>query len=112
MTKLNQADVIAMREAYADGATQLSLAAKYGLRQTAVSKVVCGLVHRDAGGPITNTGRASGERHGKSKLTSAQVDDLRFMHSLGYTNNELGERFGISTSQVRLIANGTARANG
>jgi hypothetical protein len=112
MTILTEQAVIEIREAYASGVTQKELADLYRCRQTNISKIVRGDTRANVAGPLIQTGRASGERHGLSKLTTAQVKELRLHRELGYTFKELGVIFGIGQTQARQIALGLARKDG
>lgn len=49
---------------------------------------------------------ARGERHGRSKLTVAQVAELRRLRAAGATQTSLAERFGISQPHVSAICRG------
>lgn len=44
-----------------------------------------------------------GEQHGNSKLTTAQVVEMRRLHALGKTQGELGKIFETSQTNVGLI---------
>lgn len=50
--------------------------------------------------------KRTGERHGRAKLTAAQVDEIRVAHSLGKSCTALGKEFGVSRGAVRLIIQG------
>jgi len=53
-SKLSEEEVIEIREMYATGDyTQAELAEEFGVRQTAISRIVRGEVYRYVGGPIT-----------------------------------------------------------
>ena len=113
MTILNDDQVTQIRAAYAKGARQVDLAKRFGVRQTTISSVVTGVLHRKAPGPITNTFRATGERHGLVKLSSEQVDELRLTREIQpMSYRDLGNLFGISPSQARAICIGKVRKNG
>lgn len=50
--------------------------------------------------------RQKGSKHGRSKLTDLQVEEIRELHSLGnYTQRYLGRLFGVSYQQVSRIVN-------
>lgn len=113
MTTLTNTQVHAIRNLYAKGAKQIDLAKHFKVRQTTISSVVTGILHKDAPGPITHTFRASGERHGLARVTTAQVEELRLTKQIqDISYRELGKMFGISASQARAIAIGEARKNG
>lgn len=57
--------------------------------------------------------RPRGESHGQSKLSAAQVAEIRRLFLLGeYRGLELAARFAISRSQVSRIVRGTSWADG
>lgn len=113
MTILNENQVEFIRTAYAKGARQIDLAEQFGVRQTTISSVVTGILHKKVAGPITNTFRATGERHGLAKLSSAQVEELKLTREIQpMSYRKLGDLFGISPSQARAICIGRARKNG
>lgn len=53
-----------------------------------------------------------GERHHKSKLTSAQVADIRAALAAGTSGSRLAESFGVSRSAISHIKSGRTRAKG
>ena len=113
MTTLTDTQVHAIRNLYAKGAKQIDLAKHFKVRQTTISSVVTGLLHKDAPGPLTHTHRASGERHGLAKLTTSQVEELRLTKQIqDISYRDLGKMFGITASQARAIYVGKARKNG
>lgn len=48
----------------------------------------------------------SGEKNGRSKLSTANVIDIRLLHSQGISVAELSRRFGVAHSSVSDIVNG------
>jgi hypothetical protein len=58
MSKLTEAAVLEIREAYAAGALLKTLAARYGVLPTNVIHVVRGVTWRAVGGPIFPNGRS------------------------------------------------------
>lgn len=113
MTILNNTQVHAIRNLYAKGARQIDLANHFKVRQTTISSIVTGLLHKDAPGPLTHTHRASGQRHGLAKLSTKQVEELRLAREIQpLSYRDLGKMFGITASQARAICIGKARKNG
>lgn len=51
------------------------------------------------------SGCLPGEKNGRAKLTSAQVEEIRRTAKCG-TYSKLGRRYGVSGQQIRRIANG------
>lgn len=111
--RINDAQVQQIRQLYADGQSQSQIAKSFGMRQTNVSKIVRGDTHKNAPGPINKVGRASGERHGLTKLSTEEVAQMRTMRTeLGTSYNDLSRVFNLSPTQCRLICMGVARLNG
>lgn len=52
--------------------------------------------------------QAMGEGHGNSKMTDDSVSDLLRLRLLGWSTARLADRFGISKTAAKRIANGTA----
>lgn len=48
---------------------------------------------------------ATGQRHGRSKLTDHEVELMREMHESGMAEKDLAEKFEISRSQVCKLVN-------
>lgn len=112
MTTISDQSVIEIREAYASGVTQAELAKLYQCRQTNISKIIRGDTRANVAGPLSQPGRASGERHGLSKLTTAQVIEIRGLRELGVKFKDIAGMFSISQTQARQVALGLARKNG
>lgn len=113
MTILNNTQVTQIRTLYARGVKQADLAKQFNVRQTTISSIVTGILHKKADGPITRTFRATGERHGLTKLSSNQVEELKLAREIQpLSYRELGVMFGISASQARAICIGKARKHG
>ena len=113
MSKIDNNQVQKIRELYAEGHSQSRIAMRFGIRQTNVSKIVRGDTHRNAPGPINKVGRATGERHGLTKLSTEEVGQMRTMRTeLGTSYNDLSRVFNLSPTQCRLICTGVARVNG
>ena len=94
--RLTDSEVVALRQGYRDGKTQVVLAAVFGVSQSTVSSLVLGRVRIAAGGPITTRPR--------QKLTDAEVTELRRRASDGASNGALATLFGITPPTVsRLI---------
>lgn len=51
-------------------------------------------------------GDQTGEKNGAAKLTASQVDQIKALISVGYTNTAIGKRFGITHSLVSRIRRG------
>jgi hypothetical protein len=49
---------------------------------------------------------AAGERHGRSKLTRANVDEARELRAAGWSTGRLAERYGVSRNTICYALNG------
>lgn len=101
MTKkqLTLQDVAVIRERYADGAaTQVELAAAFGMTQATISRVV--------GGRVFVANRAPRARR-KRKLTSEQVQTIRYRRCTEkITLRELAVDFQLTVPEVQSIVSG------
>ena len=94
--RLTDSQVVALRQKYRDGATQVMLAAEFGVSQSTVSSLVLGRARVGAGGPITERPR--------QKLTSGEVTELRRRAVEGASVGALATLFGVTPPTVtRLI---------
>ncbi len=53
-----------------------------------------------------------GSAHGSSKLTQEQVQDIKLAVLSGESQKSVGDRFGVSQSNVSLISRGLSRVRG
>jgi hypothetical protein len=104
--KLTAPAVLAIRQAYADGARQDDLAAEWGLGQPTIGKIIRGERWGTAGGPITVGAkrRATGLRNVNGKLNPEQVAEIRRIYALGGTSQAaIAARFGVSQASVSSL---------
>ena len=99
--KVRATDVLSMRRAYQNGATQRALAEKYGMRQQAISRIVRGKRWAHIGGPIAETGSAGQKR----KLSANQVAALRRQNGKT-TRHELAVKYGVCGHTISDAARG------
>lgn len=116
---LTESQVIAIREAYLNGAVkQKTLAAMLGVTRAAISSAIKGKNWRRLGTPETEKlriayrrGRASGESHPASKLSDEEVRAIRRAYAAGgMTQKELARAYGIKQPQVSAIILERSRA--
>lgn len=94
--RLTDSQVVALRQKYRNGTTQVVLAAEFGVNQSTVSSLVLGRARVGAGGPITQRPR--------QKLTDEEVTELRRQAAAGASVGALATRFGVTPPTVtRLI---------
>ncbi|WP_209560010.1 helix-turn-helix domain-containing protein [Frigoribacterium sp. PvP032] len=94
--RLSDSQVVALRQRYRNGTTQVELAAQFGVSQSTVSSLVVGRARVDAGGPITH--------RSPQKLTDDDITDLRRRAAEGTSVGALATRFGVTPPTVtRLI---------
>jgi DNA-binding MarR family transcriptional regulator len=94
--RLSDPQVVALRQRYRNGTTQVELAAQFGVSQSTVSSLVVGRARVDAGGPITHRLR--------QKLTDDDLIELRRGAAEGMSVGALATRFGVTPPTVtRLI---------
>ena len=64
--------------------------------------------HQDNSNDMTRAGRqATGETHGRTELTDAQVSEIRNLYATGdYSQREIGERFGVASNTISFIIAG------
>lgn len=99
-TKLQAAQVVEVRQRYADGESAKVLAKSVGLTIQAFYQVVTGQTWKGVGGPITQRGHAKGKDVGSSKL---QEDDVRHIRNSDESAKVLAERFGVSTRTIHTV---------
>ena len=108
-TKLTEAQVVDIRERYANGeCTQQELADQYGIVFSNVSMIVRGETWQDVGGPRTLTGPAIyGERHHNSRLTAMDVQCIRKQYARGgITYDDLARRYNVHSVTIGDIIRG------
>ena len=105
--KLTKADVINIRERAQEGVSQAVLAKEYGITSTHTSLIVAGKVWTHVGGPVVPvSGVPVGERSGASKLTEADIVEIRGRYAAGgVTQEDLAREFGVTVSTIRNITN-------
>ena len=100
-----QKEIDAIRAEYSSGAsTQEELAAKYGVSQALISKIVRGEIWRLTADPemIPDSYISKGEKHGRSVLTDAIVKEILSLDSK-LSNAEIARRYGVTPSLIGMI---------
>ena len=105
--KLNEADVLDIRQQAHTGNSPTELADKYDISRGHISRTISGKAWSHVGGPVVPAdGPAVGERAGMSKLTRAQVVEICNQYAAGgITQKDLASEHGVSVSTVRKVTN-------
>lgn len=96
--RLASKTVRAIRTAHAGGLSTGAIAEEYGLTPAAIRNILCGKVHRGAGGPIVP--------FIQRKLSSREALEMRARHARGATPLRLAGRFRVSVETVRNVLRG------
>jgi Trp operon repressor len=104
--KLTDAQIVEIKAEYLRGEiSQTKLAKKYGVGQSQISRVLRGESREAFGGPDLY-----GEGHWRSKLTDAQVAEIKQKYETGgYTQPELASMYSVGNSQISRIILGQTR---
>tara|TARA_Y100000310_G_C20662915_1_gene805777 strand:+ start:1687 stop:2085 length:399 start_codon:yes stop_codon:yes gene_type:complete len=104
-SKLNQADIVNMREEYAAGrATREYLAKQHGITKGHVSTILTGKAWAHVGGPLAPATPQRGEGWVGSKVSEKDVLDMRRRYAEGgITMEALAQDYGITRLGVHSI---------
>jgi IS30 family transposase len=110
-SKLTDADIPAIRRMVREGSTQRQVAAKYGVAKTTIYQIISGMTWShvpdepiDVHAPQETRARV-GERHPGSKLTDAQVVEIRSLSRMGRSITDIARVIGVPYSQVHKVVN-------
>lgn len=95
-SQLTDKTVEEIRRLYADGATQMALAAQFGLTQSYVSEIVRGRKWRRAPGDHVTQNR-------QVKLTVDAVREIRSLYARGHSQQAIATRFGVTQRCVSQV---------
>lgn len=104
--RFTDGDIIDIRESFAAGENQTSIARRFGTAPAVISKIVRGEAWGHVGGPILPLGHAKGERHPFAKLTADDVREARERAASGETVRDLALRFGVNPATMRDAVTG------
>lgn len=105
---ISDADIARMRRRYAEGhITHAELAQMFNVSPTQTGRILRG----ESRGlePLIQPKKRSGKLQPASKLTDAQVAEIRAIGVSDISYRELGERYGVSHTQIRNILSGKSR---
>jgi hypothetical protein len=108
--RFTNAQIVAMRERYAAGEEQTSIAASFATSQRAISRIVLGRLYKDSGGPVAAVKspiRLYGADNGNARLTADEVAEIRAHRSAGETLAAIATRFNVSKSTIGNVVRGT-----
>jgi len=103
-SKLDDHDVVSIRELLNIGLYTTEIASLYHVHNSAISRIKNGKFKTRPREPILGHGQR-GERHHEAKLTEADVLEIRSLRP-AVTLVELAARFGVSTTNISDAANG------
>lgn len=99
---LSEPDIIRIRERCAAGETIESIAMDYSVEDSMISHIKTGRNWKHVGGPTSISNCAPG------RLTEENVRDILKMHSEGFSQQSIANRFGVSQGIIAHILNGRA----
>jgi hypothetical protein len=102
--RFTEDDIVAMREAVANGEDRRSLAERYGTSVAQISYVVTGKTWAHVGGPIQPV-------KAKQRLSAEDVKEIRQQAAAGVSQASLAVRFGVDRSHVNKIVRGRSRSS-
>ena len=105
--KLNEADVLDIRQQAHEGVPRGELAAKYDTSNGHISRIMAGEAWPHVGGPVVpSKGQTVGEHVWSSKFTQSQVVEIRNRYGAGgVTQKELAKEYGVSVGTISRITN-------
>lgn len=110
---LTDSQVVDLREAYAAGARQVDLAARFGIAQTAVSAIVSGRTRAAAGGPLKpsapramRNAKPAPASSRRTRLTPERAAAIRARVAGGESRVAVAAAEGVSVHTVHSIMSG------
>lgn len=103
-SKLSETDVLAIRNAAANGVPARDLAKRHGVSGQMISNITAGRAYQDLPGPI-----AGGRPARASPLTVAQVDEIVARSREGEARAVLAAAFGVSVWTIDSVRRGVTR---
>lgn len=97
--KLTDSDVLAIKEAFAEGASNAELAKVFGVARGAISKIRSGDTWKHISGPVF-VKKSIGF---VSKLTIDDIPKIRNRISEGFKDSEIGRLFGVHAGTIHQI---------
>jgi transcriptional regulator with XRE-family HTH domain len=109
-SKLTEEHVVEIKERCIAGETQKEVAKDYPASHTMVNKIMIGEWWNHVGPDMSevdyNAPEATGESHGKSKLSPDDVREIRRLSDTGMTYDEIAERVSVGTTAIGQIIRG------
>ena len=104
LSKVTEADVLAIRLASADGHSMKELSEAYGVDRGTISAMLLGKTWKHVGGPIK-------DKVIFNKLSPAVIPAIRQLFIEGKTDSQIGELFGVARGNIQQIRSGKNWSN-
>jgi len=104
-SKLTEAQVVEIRNRFANGEKAQKLAEEYGICRDNIYHIKSGHVWKHVGGPVNYVGHNKGENGGRSKLKEHEVIQIRELHRQGLSPSAIASRFDTNRRNVSFIVN-------
>lgn len=104
-SKLTRAIADSVRIEYSNGVTINSLAEKYSISRSAITRIVRYETWRRDGDPAQITG-FDGNRHASAKLSNEKAKQIRELSKSGIKRSVLAEMFGVSVGLIHKVNSG------
>lgn len=103
--KLTEADVLDIRRLHSQGVSCGRLGAMFGVQKSNVAMIVRRDTWKHLPGAMPPVFDQRGERGSNAKLVEADVLEIRRLAAEGVTQKDIAARFGVTRSNVGVIAN-------
>jgi DNA-binding CsgD family transcriptional regulator len=102
--KISEQDVLAIRELGSQGCKQSDIAHQFGISRASVGLILNGKLWKHLPTqPFTRAPRPRGSGHHFSRLTAAQVIEIRQAADAGETRRSIADRYGVTPENVSSI---------
>src|SRR5579871_256398 len=98
---ITPSEVLAMRHARDAGASENEIAARHGRPRSTVSRIVCGRIKPEAGGPLANPKRLRVPDAVRQELLQTVSVHREFLHDGGPHVKTIARRYGLDPRSLR-----------